>query len=276
MQAVKLLRVGWSTRKVALHFGFNQSTIVRWNERAPKDGRRVVPTRSSRPYHHPHELNPAVVRAIIAYRRKYERGAEVLRQDGIQVSLSSVKRTLKRECLTYPSKWKKWHTYPPRPVPASPGILVEVDTVHDGAPEDRLYVYTLIDVCSRFAFAAPSLRISTHRSLRFVEAARNILPFPIATLQSDHGPEFSKWFSKRLDERDIAHRHSRIRTPNDNAHLERFNRTIQDECLRRVPRSLASWQREIPEYLRWYNEQRPHLGLEMKTPAEILKTMPSY
>jgi len=36
------------------------------------------------------------------------------------------------------------------------------------------------------------------------------------------------------------------------------------------------WRREIPEYLRYYNHERPHMGLEMKTPAEILKTIPSY
>jgi hypothetical protein len=72
----------------------------------------------------------------------------------------------------------------------------------------------------------------------------------------------------------MAHRHSRVRTPNDNAHLERFSRTIQDECIAKLPRSFRVWQKEIPEYLYWYNERRPHLGLGLKTPiqkiAEIL------
>lgn len=282
MQAVKLVRQGWSQSKVARHLGYGQGTVSKWVAKAPEDKRKkIIPTLSSRPLHHPHELDPEVVRAIIAYRRKYERGAEVLqallRQDGILVSLSSVKRTLRREEMTYPSKWKKWHTYPPRPAPEKPGILVEVDTIHDGAPEDRLYIYTMIDVYSRFAYATPSLRISTHHSLRFVEAGRIVLPFEIRTIQSDHGPEFSKYFTTQVESRGLSHRHSRIRTPNDNAHLERFNRTIQDECLRRCSRSLAVWRREIPEYLRWYNEKRPHLGLEMKTPRQKLEeTIPSY
>ena len=155
-------------------------------------------------------------------------------------------------------------------------MLVEADAIHIMTLECRLYVYTLLDVHSRWAHAIPSERISTHRSLRFVEQAHDAAPFSFQTLQTDHGSEFSKWFTKRLDERGIAHRHSRIRTPNDNAHLERWNRTIQEECLSRVPRKLRVWQREIPEFLRYYNTERPHQGLGMKTPAEILKTVTSY
>lgn len=281
MEAVKLVRSGWSVRKAARHFGFTHSAIVKWMKRAPHDRRaRIIPTISSRPHQHPDELSTDIVETIIAYRKKYERGAEVLREllrrDGILVSLSSVKRTLKRNELTYPSKWKKWHQYPLRPLPESPGILVEIDTIHIGAPEERLYLYTLLDVCSRWAHAIPSLRISTHRSLAFVDTTRDIAPFSFRTLQSDHGSEFSKWFTKRILERGLSHRHSRIRTPNDNAHLERFNRTIQDECLRRIPNDFRIWRKEIPEYLDWYNKERPHLGLEMKTPADIIKTVPSY
>ncbi len=276
MEAVKLVRSGWSTVKVARHMGFSQSVIVKWVHRAPEDLRaRVIPTLSSRPLHHPRELDPAIVRAIIAYRTQYRRGAEVLqelmRRDGILISLSSVKRTLSRNELAYPSKWKKWHQYPPRPIPEKPGLLVEIDTIHVGVPEERLYLYTLLDVFSRWGHAIPSLRINTHRSLSFVDGAKIISPFSFQTLQSDHGSEFSKWFTKRITERGMTHRHSRVRTPNDNAHLERFNRTIQDECVKRLPRNILVWKKEIPEYLCWYNEKRPHLGLDMKTPIDIIK-----
>ena len=281
MEAVRLVRAGWSTVKVARHVGYSQSAVVKWVKRAPFDPRaQVIPTHSSEPWHHPHALHKDVVDAILAYRRKYRRGAEVLREllrrDGISVSLSSVKRTLRRNELTYPSRWKKWHQYPPRPVPSRPGILVEIDTILDGAPADRLCAYTLLDVCSRWAYASACLRINTHRSIAFVDAGRAGAPFPFHTLQSDHGSEFSKWFTKRILERGMAHRHSRVRTPNDNAHLERWNRTLQDECLSRIPRKLVVWCREIPEYLDWYNNKRPHLGLAMQPPADILKAIPSY
>jgi transposase InsO family protein len=280
MEAVKLVRSGWPVRKVARHLGFTHSAIVKWMKRAPENRRKqTIPTQSSRP-HHPQELDQVIVGAVLAYRKKYERDAffihHMLTKDGVDVSLSSVKRTLRRNRLTYPSLWKKWHTYPPRPIAEKPGILVEIDTIHVGTPGDQLYVYTLLDVHSRWAHAIPSPKISTHRSLAFVDATRDLAPFDFQTIQSDHGSEFSKWFTKRLLERGLSHRHSRIRTPNDNAHLERFNRTIQQECLKRIPKDIRLWKKEIPEYLHYYNQERPHMGLGMKTPSDMIKTVPSY
>ncbi len=78
MQAVLLVRRGLSTRAVARHLGFNQSTIVKWVQRAPRDGRLVIPTRSSRPTHHPNALSQETVEAIVKARLKRERCAEVI------------------------------------------------------------------------------------------------------------------------------------------------------------------------------------------------------
>lgn len=276
MEAVKLVRSGQSIRSVARHFGYSHGAVIRWlaHARDLRPQAQTIPTRSSRPRHHPRELPEEVVSAILHVRAETRRCAEVvhhlLGQDGITVSLSSVKRVLRRHGLVNHSKWKKWHTYPPRPVPETPGTLVEIDTIHDGEHADRLYVYTLIDVCSRWAHAWPAERITTHRSLRFIERAHRAAPFSFQTLQSDHGAEFSKWLTVQLQARRIAHRHSRVRMPSDNGHLERFNWTLQDECLRRNPRSFASYRRAVTEYLHYYNHERPHLGLGMKTPLEVV------
>lgn len=277
MQYAKLvLHEGWSTREVARYSGYNQSSIVRWVREARNSNLFVIPTRSSRPISHPKTLTQEIIARILALRAERDECADILYQrlakEGVHVSLSSVKRTLKRCGLTRYSSWKKWHQYPPRPMPERPGILVEIDTIHDGPHEDRLYVYTLLDVCSRYAYAEPSLKISTHQSLRFIRNSRIILPFSITTLQSDHGPEFSKYFTTQIGARGIAHRHSRVRQPNDNAHLERFNRTIQEQCISRLPRRLSVWRREIPEYLHWYNEERLHMGLNYKTPLEVMRS----
>lgn len=276
MEAVKMVREGMSIRAVARRFSYSHCTVRQWLAHAAQlpVTARVIPTRSSRPHHHPHALSNELCATILAYRLKYRRCAEVLQylmaQDGYDVSLSSVKRTLKRVGWTYPSPWKKWHVYSPRPLPESPGILVEIDTIHDGVPEERLYVYTLIDVCSRWAFAYAAKRITTHASLGFVRSALHYAPFQVGTLQSDHGSEFSKWFTKQIIALGMTHRHARVRTPNDNAHLERFNRTLQDECLRRLPRNLEAWNEGIPDYLNWYNTKRPHMGLNMKTPHQVV------
>lgn len=277
MEAAKfVLQKGWSTRQAARYTGFNQSTIVRWVEKARHTTRNTIPTESSRPWHHPKELSSETVRAIIGYRQKHQRCAEVLHhfllKDGLQISLSSVKRTLRRYGFTNHTRWKKWHKYPPRPLAARPGILVELDTVWQGMPQERLYLYTLLDVCSRWAYSVPCERISTHRSLSFVKDAQSVSPFRFQTLQSDHGPEFSLWFTKRINECGLAHRHSRVRTPSDNGHLERFNRTLQEECLSRISRKLSVWKKEIPEYLQCYNNERPHMALLMKTPNEVMRS----
>jgi transposase len=58
MKAARLvLDKGWSTRQVARYTGFNQSTIVRWVKKARYTNRRVIPTLSSRPHHHPNQLS---------------------------------------------------------------------------------------------------------------------------------------------------------------------------------------------------------------------------
>jgi len=276
-EAVKMVRRGASTRHVARHFGYSQSAIVKWCAKVPEHTYqyRVIPTESSRPYHHPDELREDTVELILKLRQETRRGAEyihfILQRDGIKVSLSSVKRTLKRHNLTRYSKWKKWHVYAPRPLPQAPGLLVEADTIHDGPAGQQLYLYTLIDVFSRWAYAEVAERIGAAPSARFVREAQKQSPFSFQTIQSDHGSEFSAYFGKKLREDNIAHRHSRIRTPNDNAHLERFNRTIQEECICRLSRDISSWQKELPGYLHHYNHERPHMGIGWLTPAEKLE-----
>lgn len=274
MQAVRLVRSGWSIRQVARYTGFSHGAVINWLARAPLDGRRSIPTLSSRPHHHPFELKSDIIQAIIDCRVKYHRCAEVtqylLQRDGIEVSLSSVKRVLKRQGLITRSPWKKQHAYTPRPVAEKPGILVQIDTIVDGAPDDRLYIYTLLDVCSRWAHAWPVIQTNTHRSFAFIKQAQIVSPFTFQTLQSDHGAEFSQGLTRHLLARGLSHRHSRVRTPSDNGHLERFNRTIQEECLNRVPRILKRYQKEITDYLHFYNHERPHMGLNMQTPMQVV------
>lgn len=279
MQAVKLvINQGWSVRQVARHTGFSHSTIVRWVNKAKlfNSNARTIPTESSRPKRHPNSLSKEAIKAILKHRFQYGRCAEVIHYDlsrqGVKVSLSSVKRTLKRYGLTYPSKWKKWHKYPKRPLALKPGILVQIDSMREGLPKEGMYVYALIDVCSRWAHAKPARKVNSWESAGFYREARDRSPFPIQLIQSDHGSEFAKWFSKQLLSDGIKHRHSRVRRPTDNSHVERFIRTIQQECLARTTTSFKSWQKNIPEFIKYYNNSRPHMGLNMQTPMEVVRS----
>ena len=283
MDAVRLVRSGWSQAKVGRHLGYPQGTISKWVKRAPCDGRKTIPTQSSKPHHHPHELKLNIIDAILRVRKKHGRCSEVvheeLKQTGIVVSLSSVKRTLLRKGLIATrSPWKRWHSTFPRPTAEKPGDLVQIDTIHiQPRGETKFYVYTLIDLFSRFAYAKIVWRINTHESLAFVREAERVAGFSFQVIQSDHGQEFSSWFTENIGVRGITHRHSRVRQANDNAHVERFNRTIQEECLDRVPREFSSYRNALKKYLEYYNSKRMHMGINFLTPfKKIVETIPSY
>lgn len=274
--AVRMVRQGTSIREAARHFGYAHNTVMKWLKKAEKLPRysHTIPTLSSRPHSHPNRMAKEIVQAILDYRRKYRRCAPVLHhllvRDGYRVSKSFVERVLRRYKLVRHSKWKKWHSYPPKPLPDKPGILVQMDTVQ--CADRALYLYTALDVCSRFAYACTALHANAGTSVRALTGARKFFPFGISTLQTDHGSEFSRHFTKYCVFLGIAHRHSRVRTPTDNGHLERFNRTIQEECLSKVPDTLANYRTALIEYLHFYNYERPHMALGMRNPREFLTT----
>lgn len=278
--AADLVRRGWSTRQVARHLGYSQAAVVQWCKKARVIGYHPIPTKSSRPHHHPRELTDEVVKKIVEIRCRHNRSAEVVHEEllrsSIVVSISSVKRTLDRwNLLKKRSPWKRYHAPMPRPEVTKPGDLVQLDTIHLMVDRiRRVYVFTLIDVYSRWAYARAYELANTHTALDFLRRAHKKASFTFNHLQSDHGSEFSTTFTERSR---IAHRHSRVRMPNDNAHLERFNRTIQEECLDRIPRSVDAINRAMDDYLPYYNSERLHFGLFLKTPVEILaKPITSY
>lgn len=277
MKAVLLVRRGWSIRKVARYMGFSHAAIINWVKKAPSDGRLVIPTLSSRPKSHPKTLSRETVKMIVKIRKERNRCAEAVHQQllnqGIKVSLSSVKRTLKRNWLLRErSPWKRWHVTEPRPIVENPGDLVQIDTIHFITYGGfKFYVYTLLDVASRWTQAKVSLKINTHNSLKFVKEAQKKAEFKFQMLQSDHGSEFSTWFTEHVRRLGMNHRHSRVRQANDNGHLERFNRTLQEECLNQViPMSPEGYQRAIQKYLPYYNNERLHLGIKLLTPMQVV------
>ena len=262
-------------RTAARRFGVHPGTISKWVAKARAIGLHPIPTESSRPHRSPRALPEATVLAIIQERRGRGRCAEVVHQavlrHGISVSLSSVKRTLDRLGMRKKrSAWKRPHDFTPRPDAAYPGALLEADTVHFILPDGRrLYAYTLIDLFSRWAYAEAAERIGANASSRFMLRARTQAPFTFTMIQTDHGSEFSTWFTHVLGSLGIQHRHARVRQKDDQAHIERFNRTLQEECLDRAATTLAAFRTAIAEYLPYYNTERLHMGINFKTPAEM-------
>jgi transposase InsO family protein len=268
--------MGWSTRKVARHLGYTHSAVVKWVAKADRRGYGAIPTRSSRPHRHPATLPHEIVSAIIRERKGRRRCAEhvyhALKKRGVRVSLSSVKRTLDRCGLRAKrSPWKRPHDFTPRPKAAYCGALLEVDTIHIIGPDgSRIYIYTLIDLFSRWAYAEVVEKIGAIPSGGFVRRAQQAAAFRFVMIQSDHGSEFSTWFTHVLLSFGIRHRHSRVRQKDDQAHIERFNRTVQEECFDRVAHTLRSFKKALRRYLKYYNTERTHMGINYQTPAELV------
>lgn len=267
-EARRLLASGWSTRKVARHLGYAQGTVVKWSHR------RNVATQSSRPKKSPKALPEELVALVIAKRLEVRRCAEVihalLARDGVTVSLSSVKRICSRYCapLKRKSPWKRTRKYPPRPDAVHPGALVEMDTIHFFERGVKKYVYTALDVYSRTGFAWATPKLGAAVTVRFFEKTRQYFSFDIECIQTDNGSEFAHWFTDHVTRKGILHRHNHPRSPNENGHLERFNRTIQEE----MPKEGLCFAvaRDIPVFIEWYNTKRPHMALACKTPADML------
>lgn len=267
----------WSMRKVAKRFGVEPSTVSRWCRLPFATGWHELPTRSSRPKTSPHALKKEIVEAIIKKRIGRRRcGQHIyheLKREGVVVSLPSVQRTLDRlGFLKKRSPWKRPHDYTERPEVTHPGALLEADTVHVRLPDgSTLYIYTLIDLFSRWAYAEVAKNISGANSARFIARAKQCAPFEIDVVQTDNGGEFQKMFRYRIYKLNIKHRYSRVRQSNDQAHIERFNRTIQEECLDRTAQTISNFRQALKTWLPYYNNERIHMGINYQTPLEVLR-----
>lgn len=192
------------------------------------------------------------------------------------MSLSSVRRILKRAGVAVGRKKRVCPDNPRRPHVTTPGELLETDTIHHVDPDSgrRLYYYTVIDLFTRMTHVTLAPKLSPGLAAQAVLEAQASWDIPISMVQTDNGPEYQRYFEQTLRGHGITTRHTRLHRPNDNAHIERFNRTIQTECIGHF------WRRSVPlrhqrdtltVYLDYYNTKRVHLGIQMQVPAAMLQ-----
>lgn len=242
----------------------------------------LIATQTSRPYVSPRAISEQLIARVLELRSTLKRCAEVVwyylvHRDKVRISLSSVRRILRRHhCFDGARKKRVRSGNPRRPHVTKPGELVETDTIHHVDPYTgrRLYYYTVIDLYSRMTHVTLSTSLRQGLAAAAILAAREAFGFPFAMVQSDNGPEFGRYFETQLQKAGITTRHTRLHRPNDNAHIERFNRTIQTECIgyywrRSVP--LRRQRATLDAYLDYYNQERVHLGIQMRVPAEMLQ-----
>ena len=156
-------------------------------------------------------------------------------------------------------------------LPHKPGDLVQMDTVSIFANGLKRYLFTALDVSSRIAFAYAYKTNSSANGQDFLRKFVKVTPFVTSRIQTDNGSEFAQHFDRCCKENDLVHFFNYPHHPQSNAHLERFNRTIQTQFVDwhiEELEELDTFNRNLMEYLIWYNTEKPHRGIRNFPPLK--------
>ncbi|MDD4358909.1 MAG: DDE-type integrase/transposase/recombinase [Candidatus Pacebacteria bacterium] len=153
--------------------------------------------------------------------------------------------------------------------PNHPGHLVALDTITKIINGKRRYIITFEDIYTRFSFAWSTKSHASKAAEEFFNLCIKVFPYSFNFLYvlTDNGSEFKKHFNQRLMELHLIHYHTYPRTPKMNAHVERFNRTIQDEFIDYNMHYLLNpdeFNRKLIDYLIFYNIDRVHGAFKNK------------
>lgn len=159
--------------------------------------------------------------------------------------------------------------------------VLEVDTVVRFIRGTKRYVVTGIDTETRVAFAGCYTNHGSRSASDFLKRARQVIPDCPDFIQTDNGSEFALHFETACKELELIHFHTYPRTPKMNAHIERFNRTLDEEFLCRntslMRDDVSRFNQTLVDWLLWYNGERPHFALGQQAPFRymIKKVNPS-
>lgn len=157
-----------------------------------------------------------------------------------------------------------------------PGYLGSQDTYYVGTMKGvgRIYQQTFIDTYSRVAFA----KLYTEKTAMVAAHTLNseVIPWfdsqdiPLLRILTDRGTEYcgnieSHAFQLYLGVENIDHSKTKARSPQTNGICERFHRTMKQEFYdiafrKKIYHSLEELQSDADDWLKNYNELRPHSG----------------
>lgn len=143
------------------------------------------------------------------------------------------------------------------------------DVLYDGR---RFRTLNVIDEANREALAIEvGISMPAARLIRTLARLIEWYGAPLS-IRMDNGPEMrSHDFAQWAAERGIALNYIQPGKPNQNAYIERFNRTYRHEVLdAHIFRNIDQVQHITEEWLRVYNEQRPHDALGGLPPTQFL------
>jgi transposase InsO family protein len=289
-------------------FGVHRSTYYAWRKRVERHGLEILRPRERRRPKMPNQLSAVVEQRILAFSIAHpglgpKKVSSALRQErwgGLVVSPNGVWRVLCRHGLNTRAKrlalvagYRAPYEPPREPQPEPhidverPGELVGMDCFYVGRLSNikgSIWQLTAIDCRSSFAWADLVVCERGPKEHQVSALARRVAAelaeagWRLERVLCDNGQEFRALRFKRKLERLGARRtHIRAGRPQTNGHVESLHRTILDECwrpafARYLQPSLTGLRRELADYLRYYNFERPHDGRLTKgaTPAELV------
>jgi transposase InsO family protein len=290
-------------------FGVHRSTYYAWRKQVERHGLEILRPRERRRPKMPNQLSAMVEQRILAFSiahpglgpRRVSSALAQPRWGGLVVSLNGVWRCLRRHGLSTRAKrlalvaGYRAPYEPPREAPPEPHIAVErvgelvgMDCFYVGrlhGTKGAIWQLSAIDIRSSFAWAELVVckqgnptqpQVST--LARRVAGELSEAGWRLERVLCDNGQEFRAIRFRQTLERHGARRtHIRAGRPQTNGHVEALQKTILDECwrpafARYMQPALSGLRRELDDYLRYYNYERPHHGrlTQGKTPAELV------
>ncbi len=243
--------------------------------------------KSTRPHTIYHALTTQDEVNIVSVRNKKRYTAEKIgRKLGLSVSSRTIHRVLKR----YNQVGKQTNYRRPRfqnTIHMHIGNTKEVGYLQmdvkyltpelTGLPW-TCFEYAVIDIYSRYKEVVILNQLDENGSISSLLEILPKLPFKPIFIQTDNGLEFQGRFRKLLNDLKLEHHFIHKRTPNENAVIERSFRTDQDEFLYRLeqaPKDYDELRIWFAEWIHEYNYERPHLGIDLRTPYEVVANVVS-
>lgn len=272
--------------------GVSPRSYTRWRRVLRAHGLRALASRSSRPRRPREAWKRREVRELIEFERLlWPAGKEKItwrlqRFYGVTVSSSTVGRVLsellRRERIHRigyaPSQTRRRaraaRVHARRQARGerarAAGELVQIDTLVERSDGRVRYHFSAIDPVQRCAHARLYASGTSRNAAAFLRECLQRWPSPITSVQVDNGSEFMGAFEQACMELGIELVTIPPRSPKRNAKVERLQRTFRDEHYAYEPPSLdlEDANAYLDAYLHYYNHQRPHMGLGMRTPME--------
>jgi putative transposase len=280
---------GENYSETARQLGIDRRTVRRWTQRGRQPWGYVRwrgMARGSTAPKAPHRaLSWEQEQQVVAWRKQTgycrEKLAALARQRGLVVSASTIQRLLVRRGLvrTRPHRrrprFQNGHAMRPSNTVALGYLQMDVKYVTPelSGLDYTCYQYAVIDILSRFKVALLLPVLDEAGAIIALRHAARQCPFPVRYVQTDNGLEFQRRFHQTCTELGIEHYYIHKNSPNENAVIERSFRTDEDEfftLLEVEPLDINDLNRLFQRYLTTYNTVRPHMGLGMKTPKEVI------